>query len=84
MREVTLEIIKNSTGIKSVELALKVMAEIGPSKFDTDKFQLTLAQLVNGREIIEVEYVLPNVSYRTKAIYFPKGTRLGINNGREL
>lgn len=84
MREVILQVIKESQGIKTTELALKVMAEIGPGSFDKDKFELSLAQLIHGKEIIEVEYVLPNMDYRMKAIYFPKGTRLGINNGKGL
>ena len=84
MREVILQVIKESQGIKNVDLALKVMAEVGPGSFDKDKFELAVAQLIHGKEIIEVEFVLPNVDYRMKSIYFPKGTRLGINNGRGL
>jgi len=85
MRETVLGIITTSEGISSVDLALKVMATIGPSKFEPDKFNLTLAQLVHGNQIIEVEFILPRKEYTpTKAIYFPKGTRLGINNGGGL
>ncbi len=84
MRELVLHLINISQGISNTDLTLKAMAEVGPFQFDKDRFELTIAQLINGKEIIEVEFVLPQYSYRTQAIYFPKGTRLGINNGKGL
>lgn len=34
----------------------------------------TLENMVKEGSIIELEYILPSISYRVKSLYFPKGT----------
>lgn len=38
-----------------------------------------LQELVNEKQIIEVAYVLPSMSYREKSFYLPSGTETKIN-----
>lgn len=74
MREVILRMINSHQGIKGVDLALKVMSEINPSVFKVEEYWDALNSLIGSKEIVEVEYTLPQLSYRIKSIYFPKGT----------
>lgn len=42
-----------------------------------------LEKLVDEGSLIEVEYVLPTMDYRTKSILFPKGTDIEFSKGTE-
>lgn len=63
-------------GIKATELVLEVMGEINPNKWEGDLFQEIVNEMIKEGHIIELEYILPNMDYRVKSIYFPKGTIL--------
>jgi len=63
-------------GIKGVDLALHVMSEVNPVIFDIQEYWDALNSLIGSKEIVEVEYTLPQLSYRIKSIYFPKGTEV--------
>jgi hypothetical protein len=60
--------------IKGVDLALEVVKHNhGMSPSDITQ---AIERLVRDEEVVELEYVLPEMSYRTKSLYFPKGTKL--------
>jgi hypothetical protein len=80
--------VETNQGLKAVDLSLKVMSEINPTKFEPMIFYDNLKNLVVAGEIIEVEYKLPPIEClgldrRTKSMYFPKGTsfEFGRKNG---
>jgi len=66
--------IDNSTGIKGVELSLAVMDVVNPAIFKFEEYWNAITELVESGEVMELEFVLPQIDYRTKSIYFPKGT----------
>lgn len=76
LRDAILRNIEAHQGLKGVELALKVMAMMGPSQFEVTQYEMEVMKLVNERQIIEVSYELAHMDYRTKSIYFPKGTKI--------
>ena len=77
IKEYILEIINYSDGLKNVDLALKVLERTMPNFFESHLYQESLDELVIEGKITEVVYVLPNMAWKgTKAIYFPKGTRV--------
>jgi hypothetical protein len=76
MREVILQMVNAHQGIKGVDLALKVMSEINPAVFNIEEYWEALFSLTISKEIVEVEYILPQLTYRVKSIYFPKGTEI--------
>jgi hypothetical protein len=76
IRDAILNVIESNQGLKGVELALKVMSLVTPNHFNHDNFQTELQKLVNERRIVELTYELSNMDYRTKSMYFPKGTKL--------
>lgn len=76
LRDAILRNIEAHQGLKGVELALKVMAMMGPGSFEHTDYNMEVMKLVNERQIIEVTYELPHMDYRTKSFYFPKGTKI--------
>lgn len=78
MKELIVQIINNSTGIKAVELTLALMEKTGPTKFDLNNYNICIHELLKEEAIVELEYWLPSMRERTKSIYFPKGTEFAI------
>ena len=76
LKKIILDIVNNSSGIKNVELALKVLHDTLPVQYDALEFMTILDGLVALGEIVEIEYTLPGYSNRIKSIYFPKGTNI--------
>lgn len=74
LREAILISVNSHQGVKGVDLVLNVMGIIGPFKVNHEELVSELAQLVLNKEIVELEYILPQMDYRIKSIYFPKGT----------
>lgn len=74
MREAILTTVNTRQGINGVHLVLNVMSIVGPMKLENDEYNQELEKLVESGEIVELEYVLPQMDYRIKSIYFPKGT----------
>lgn len=54
---------------------LDTMAAVNPVHFADGTCQDTLQFLPDTGEIIEIEYVIPHMSYRVKSLYFPIGTK---------
>jgi hypothetical protein len=66
-----------SNGKKAVELVTEVnilLSETG-SEFPTD-LPAIIDQMVKDGELVEIEYVLPDMNYRIKSFYLPKGTEI--------
>ena len=79
MKDIILEVVNRSSGIKAVDLALKVMEKVNPTVFDTEDFHKSFDTLIKDGEIIELEYIDPDTDYRIKSILFKKGTAI-LNN----
>jgi len=77
IKETILDIINSNSGIKAVDLIIKV-STVHPISYD--EFSTEIEKLIHEGEIIELEYTLPDFEYRIKSIYFPKGTIITKNN----
>lgn len=75
LREELLHLINTNTGINGVNLVLRVMGKLGPTSFEHETFQEIIEELVKEGEVTELEYILPQMDYRMKSMYFPKGTK---------
>lgn len=62
-----------SNGVKATELAAQVASH---TLIDTDQYMLLVQKLIDDGEIVEVEYVLPEMAYRAKSFYLPKGAKV--------
>lgn len=76
VRDAILRTVEANQGLKGVDLVVKVMGLINPNFFTPEEFNAELMKLVNERMLVELTYELSNMDYRTKSMYFPKGTRL--------
>jgi hypothetical protein len=76
--------VKLRAGIKAVDLVLAVMEFTNPVMLVQHEYESALAEAIASGEIIEVDYVLPEMDYRTKSIYFPKGTTFEFNIVRKI
>lgn len=65
-----------SNGIRYTDLIFKLESEFTD---DLIKLEKEINDLVKQGEIIEIEYTLPNMDYRIKHYYLPKGTRIEIS-----
>lgn len=74
LRNIILRLIEANQGLKAVELVCKVMGVVNPLMFDGLEYQREIDRLIQEGEILEVEYILPQLNYRVKSMYFPKGT----------
>lgn len=75
LKKAILDTINTSTGINGVNLVMAVMNHGRPTSFEHDSFNLILEELVKEERIIELEYILPNMEFRIKSMYFPAGTK---------
>lgn len=69
--------VRYSTGMKDVDLVLKVMVELGPTRFEIEEYTVLLQMLVDKGDIVKLEYEM-TTRPGDKAIYFPKGTRFNL------
>lgn len=75
-REAIITSVNSHQGLKGVDLALHVMGIINPIMFKHAVYARQLDLLVTKGEIVELNYVLPQMDYKIKSIYFPKGTEI--------
>lgn len=61
------------SGIKATELVTQVAAH---TLIDTDQYTRLVQKLIDDGEIMEIEYVLPDMPYRAKSFYLPKGAKV--------
>lgn len=64
-----------SSGIKATELTVQ-LAQHHP--YESERYMALVQQLIEYGEIIEVEYVLPDMPYRSKSFYLPKGAKVTV------
>ena len=73
MKEKVIELVNDFGPIKATELVVRLIDIQGTNITDI------LDELVKNGDIIEVEYTLPQMDYRVKSLYFPKGTIIGVD-----
>ncbi len=73
MRQCILSIIEHAEGIKSVDLAMKVMEKILPTTFEMDMYWRELGTLVENGDALCFTYV---VNDNVKSFYLPRGTEI--------
>ena len=80
-----LEIVKESPGIKSAELAAKLTIKKCENNLKVEGSEIVKAidDAVKEGLILEMEYILPSMPYRIKSVYFPADTKL-MFKGKEL
>lgn len=84
LRTAILSAIAGFQGVKSTELVAKVVLEIGGNSVDAQLAEM-LDKLIEDGEIIEIEYILPEMPYRVKSFLLPKGCKLrSLRNGKSL
>jgi hypothetical protein len=66
-----LSLVQTKQGVKATELA----AETALALMDHNVPEL-FQELVREGQMVEVEYVLPNLERRAKSFYLPKGTKV--------
>lgn len=74
--QVTIEhIVRTHYAIKNADLVLKTIEHLHPSLFSREEYEIVLLSMIQSGDILELEYVSPEIDYRIKSIYFVKGTR---------
>lgn len=94
IRQLILDVIYDKQGIKATKLSTVVFSYLYDSEIDItplkDELKLTdlwmgiIEELIKEGEIVEIEYNLPNMEYRTKSFYLPKGTTVNIVNKPDI
>lgn len=74
MKETITRLVTLYNGIKAVDLALKVMEEVNPSKFDHNEYIKELNELIGSGEIRQIVYFTTGASLFDKKIYFSRDT----------
>lgn len=67
------EKVTENPGIKPSDLALLVMADMGPQRFDGGIFFTCLEQIIKIGDIVEIELVS---DYKTETKLFPSGKKI--------
>ncbi len=68
--------IADTQGCKALELICNERLTLVITQFDMAEL---LQELVDEKQIIEVAYVLPSMSFREKSFYLPNKTEIKIN-----
>lgn len=74
VKDAILKAVEVYPGVDERRLAIDVMGMVNPSKFDEDIYNAMLTKLTKDKDIIILEYILPEVLCTLKSLYFPKGT----------
>lgn len=74
MRQAIIKTVELHPGCNDHKLALDVMGFVNPQRFDPDIYDAILAKMVKDKEVVVLEYILPEVLCTLKQLYFPKGT----------
>ena len=82
LRELITAIVTREQGCKGVELVTKVVVQAHNSGLndcsDGRSVLEMLQRMVDQDELVEFEYVLPEIPYRTKSFFLPKDTKGGL------
>jgi hypothetical protein len=78
MKDEIIKIVYDCGPINSIELTSKISVWVWENtrnhSDDEWRFSDVLDELIKNGDIIEVCYTLPQMDYRIKSLYFPKGT----------
>lgn len=77
LRAQIVNIVVEAQGLKWTDLvvkATKVLVETNPQDFRHINVNDVITSLIEDGELIEIEYVLPALSYRVKSFILPAGT----------
>jgi hypothetical protein len=83
LKDAIISVVTSHNGCKGTELPVlfaKIYsdnAQIWPL-FIAPYFQETLTELVAEKHLVEIEYVLSGMPYRTKSFYLPAGTQVEV------
>lgn len=79
VKKIVVEKITELQGVKATTLVTELPNEVieWGSVRKNDILQV-FEELVKDGEILEIEYVLPSINYRTKSFYVPKDTKITI------
>ena len=69
--------INRSNGLKITELIVMMPREV-ITRSCVDDIYKAIEELVKEKEVIEIEYTLPHMSYKIKSFLLPKDTELCI------
>lgn len=90
VRNLILNVVNESPGVQGIELVVKChkrRALVDDDPYSDENIDDTIDiideidELVNDGNLVEIEYTLTSMSYRTKMVYFPKGTKISVKNG---
>lgn len=73
IKALILKTVNRSSGVKAAQLVVDVTREV--PTISHEDFTEALDELTNAKELVRIKYVVPNMSYREKEIFFPAGTR---------
>lgn len=82
LKQAIIETITAKQGVKSTELVAILASEHPELLVMMGNLADILEELVHEGEIVEIEYSLPNMRYRAKSWYLPKGTHVVVYDGR--
>lgn len=77
VKQLICTMVEESQGCKATELVCRI-AELHDEELMSFDITFLIQELVDAKELVEVEYTLPNVSYRLKSFLLPKGTEAKI------
>lgn len=78
IKELILQAVEEQPGIKGAVLACTVSLAAERTRCGDDSLDFVecLDILIAEKKIVEVQYVLPTMSYRVKSMFFPAGTQI--------
>jgi hypothetical protein len=82
LRKAIVEMVEEEQGIKATELIPQIAIRHPELIIVLNEMPDTLEQLVHEGELVEVEYVLHTMNYKSKSWYLPKGTEVIVRDGR--
>jgi len=82
VEDILIERVTRSQGIKAVELASSFVQDCQEAKLSLEWHDpcAILEHLVASGKLVEVEYVLPGLPFRTKSFYLPAGTQVNVRS----
>lgn len=84
LKAAILYIVDEYQGIKATELAVRIFEQgLDLSKYDSSKMLDVLNELIEAGELVEINYILPTMTYRTKSFLLPKGTTASVHAVKE-
>lgn len=63
-------------GAKGVQVVTDVVILLQKEGIDIPDLPVLIDQMVKDRELVEVEYIVPCMSYRIKSFYLPAGSEI--------